>query len=302
MTPRVTVVVLNWCDEEVSRACLASLENVPFPGLQVLLVDNGSHDGSGERLREAFPEAHFLQTGWNQGYAGGNNRGIEWALAQGADYVLVLNNDTEVAPDCVEHLVAAAEAAGPDLAAVVPKILYHDRPDRIWYAGGRFSALRGLGLHWREGEPDTESVGVGGPTEITFMTGCCCLLSARALRVVGGFQEELFAYVEDAELSLRFLDAGYHMLYVPQARVLHHSPPPGADPSPFQIRQRDRNRRWVMRRHFPPVRRIPFLARFYATRAALLARYLLRSDRDRARAIVEGAFGRAGDVTPPPLP
>lgn len=304
LVPRVTVVVLNWCDEDVSRACLESLRRVRYPGLRVLLVDNGSHDGSGERLQTAFPDVDYLQTGSNQGYAGGNNRGIEWALERGADYVLVLNNDTEVDAECVRHLVDAAQAAGPGVAAVVPKILYHDRPDRIWYAGGYFSPVRGLGLHWRENEADTERGNELRAQAVTFMTGCCCLLSAEALRRVGGFEEELFAYVEDAELSLRFTEAGYRMLYAPGARVLHRSPPPGSDPSPFQIRQRDRNRRWVMRRHFPLGRRIPFLVRFYLTRAALLARYLYRGDAPRARALVDGALGslRSGTAAPRPTP
>ncbi len=300
--PHVTVVVLHWCDEEVSRACLASLRRVELPELRVLLVDNGSHDGSGERLRDAFPEVDFHQLGSNVGYAGGNNRGIEWALSRGADYVLILNNDAEVEPECVGHLVDAAVSGGSSVAGVVPKILYHHDPDRIWYAGGHFSPLRGLGLHWREGEPDSDPAGDGGSREVTFMTGCCCLLSAEALRRVGGFEEELFAYVEDAELSLRFAEAGYRMLYQPAARVFHQVPGPGSEPSPFQIRQRDRNRRWVMRHHFPLTRRIPFLVRFYATRFVLLARYLTRGDLPRVRAIVDGALGSTNGGQTPPLP
>jgi len=286
--PRVMAVVLNWCNEEVSRACLTSLRVARFPGLEVLLVDNGSPDGSGERLRASFPEVGFLQTGANQGYAGGNNRGLERALAEGAYFVLIRNNDTVVDPDCVRHLVDAARQAGDRVAGVVPKILFHDEPERIWYAGGHFSRLRGLGVHWREGEPDR---GQEEPKDVTFMTGCCCLLSAGALRHVGGFAEGLFAYVEDAELSVRFSKAGYRMVYQPRARVLHHSPPPGSDPLPFQIRQRDRNRRWVMRRHFPLGRRLPFLVCFYATRVALLVRFALRGDGARARAILDGMTG-----------
>ena len=289
--PSVTVVVLNWCNEQLTRQCLLSLRACEYSDATVLLVDNGSQDGSGERLRSAFPEVSFLQTGSNHGYTGGNNRGIEWALANGSEYILVLNNDTEVAPGCVPELVEAAQRHGPGVGGVVPKILYHDAPDRIWYAGGEFSSVRGLGLHWREGERDDPGA-EGGVQPVTFMSGCCCLLAARALREVGGFAEELFAYVEDAELSLRFRAAGYDMLYQPGARVLHHSPPPGSQPSPFQIRQRDVNRRWVMARHFPLRQRVRFLARFYLTRVLLLGRYLLSWDLPRARAILAGAWSR----------
>jgi GT2 family glycosyltransferase len=175
------------------------------------------------------------------------------------------------------------------VGGVSPKILYHHQPDRIWFAGGHFSSFRGLGLHWREGEDDDPRE--EGIREITFMTGACCLLSAAALGELGGFDEGFFAYVEDAELSVRMRAAGYRMLYQPTARILHHSPPPGAPPTPFQIRQRDRNRRKLMGLHFSPARRLPFLARFYLTRAALLLRYGVTGDGQRARAILQGMWG-----------
>ena len=103
-----------------------------------------------------------------------------------------------------------------------------------------------------------------------------------------GFDEAFFAYVEDAELSLRMIDAGYQMWYQPKARILHHSPPLGTPPSPFQIRQRDRNRRRIMWKHASLSQRLPFLARFYLTRAILFLRYVLTRDWQRAQAILQG--------------
>lgn len=293
-SPRVAAVVLNWCGEVVSRACLDSLRCTTYPGLRVLLVDNGSEDGSGERLHQAYPGVDYLQTGCNLGFTGGNNRGIQWALEHEAEYVLVLNNDTVVEADAVGLMVEAAERAqGAPVGGVAPKILAHDDPTRIWYAGGHFSPLYGSGVHWREGRPDTPSAD-GGVRDVSFMTGCCLLLSAGALGDVGGFTEELFAYGEDADLSLRLSRAGYRLLYQPAARILHHVGPPGAAPTPFQIRQRDVNRRWIMRRHFSWLRRVPFLLRFYATRVLLMARYAAGGDAARVRAIVGGMFGGVG--------
>ncbi|MFC1575176.1 glycosyltransferase family 2 protein [Gemmatimonadota bacterium] len=106
--PPVTVVVLNWCREEVSRECLRSVESSDYEPLTVLLVDNGSEDASGDRLRDAFPHMSYLQTGSNLGYAGGNNRGIAWALERGAEWILILNNDTVLEPGTVRHLLDAA--------------------------------------------------------------------------------------------------------------------------------------------------------------------------------------------------
>ena len=288
--PRVTAVVLNWCGEAVTTECLWSLQRSEYRNLTVLLVDNGSPDGSGDRLRSTFPDVDFLQTGENLGYVGGNNRGIKWALDRGADYVLIANNDTVLEPGCVGALVSTAVNCGDSVGGTAPKILRHDAPDRIWYAGGDFSWLLGLGTHRREGEWDDPAKD-DGAEEVSFMTGCCCLLSAEALREVEGFDETYFAYVEDTDLSLRLNKGGFRMLYQPNARVLHHCSPPGTSLTPFQIRQRDRNRRRVMHRHFGPGRRLLFRLRFVVTRMILLAKYLSARDPSRARAILDGMFG-----------
>jgi GT2 family glycosyltransferase len=285
--PAVTAIVLNWCGEAVTADCIRSLLASNYRALEVLLVDNGSTDDSFERLKESFPNIEFLQTGENLGYAGGNNRGIEWALAGRPKYVLILNNDTVLDPDTVSKLVYAAENREVRVGGVVPKILYYDDPTRIWYAGGEFSSIKGLGIHWEEGgsdRPDEEE----NPRDVTFMTGACCLLSAESLRELKGFDEDFFAYVEDADLSLRMRQAGYRMYYQPKARVLHHCSLPGTPPSAFQIRQRDLNRRRIMRKHASPRERLPFLARFYVTRAILLLGYVLKRDWTRAQAILQG--------------
>ena len=267
--------------------CLRSLLSSDYTNLSILVVDNASPDGSGERIRLSFPEIEFLQTGQNLGYTGGNNQGIKWALDRNADYVLILNNDTVLDPSAVSKLLDSTKSPGTRVGGVGPKIFYHDEPERIWYAGGEFSPIKGLGLHWRDGELDRPDE-MERMREVTFMTGACCLLSAEALRELEGFDEDFFAYVEDADLSLRMKQAGYQLLYQPSARVLHHCSPPGTAPSPFQIRQRDQNRRRIMRKHVSLARRLPFLTRFYVTRVILLLGYVLARDWQRAQAILQG--------------
>ncbi|MBI4541433.1 MAG: glycosyltransferase family 2 protein [Gemmatimonadetes bacterium] len=284
--PRVTAVVLNWCGEEDTAACLRSLLAADYPALSVLLVDNGSPDGSGERLRATFSEVEYHQTGCNLGYAGGVNRGIEWALSRGTEYVLALNNDTIVEASCVARLVEAA-ASGPRVGGVAPKILYQEAPGRIWFGGGDLSRMRGLGRHRHENEPDRPLTD-GPPEEITFMTGCCCLLPAEALRELGGFAEDFFAYVEDVDLSLRLTRAGYRLVYQPTARVRHRVPLGALAPTPLQIRLRDRNRRRLARRHYGWSDALRFALWFYPTRVARLAEYASRGDWARARAIWRG--------------
>ena len=284
--PRVTAIVLNWCNEADTAACLNSLASSHYEALTVLLVDNGSPDGSGERLHRRFPVTPFLQTGSNLGYAEGNNRGIKWALGNGADFVLVLNNDTVIDPDCIGVLVRASTETGASVAA--PQILYFNEPDRVWYGGGVFSTMRAMGLHLRENEPLDAS---HQRIPITFACGCCFIIRSDVLRTLGGFDPSYFAYVEDAELSLRLARAGQAMIYDPAARVLHRINR-GAQSTPFQIRQRDRNRRRLVARHYGTADRLRFAAWFYPTRVVHFARYVVRRQWKHAQAIVTGALSR----------
>ncbi len=283
--PRVAAVVLNWCSVPDTSACLRSLEASDYPALSVLLVDNASPDGSGAELHALFPHLPYLQTGANLGYTGGNNRGIERALADGADYVLVLNNDTLVDPDAVTRLVEAARSR-PRVGAVGPKIVYADAPDRIWFGGGDFSRARALGYHRGEGQPDPQPSG-GEPEEVTFLTGCCLLLPAQVLREVGGFEEDFFAYVEDVDLCLRLMERGYRLLYQPAGRIAHRVPLHEA-PSAFGIEHGVRNRVRLARRRYGAADRLRFSVFFYPTRLLRAMGYLSRGDRERARAVWRG--------------
>jgi hypothetical protein len=285
MSARVTAIVLNWCKEGDTAACLESLARSSCDSLDVLLVDNGSADGSGARLQARFPGVDYLQTGANLGYAAGNNRGIERALERNADYLLILNNDTVVDADCVGNLVRASETTGAQVVA--PLIVYFDHPDRVWYGGGAFLRMRALGKHLLEDEPiDPKQT----RSTTTFVCGCCFLMRADVARRIGGFDESFFAYVEDVELSLRLSEAGVNMLYEPAAKVLHRVGRLDIG-SPFQIRQRDRNRRRLVRLHYDVLSRVGFGLWFYPTRFIHLLRYSVRRDWDRARAIVDGAIG-----------
>jgi hypothetical protein len=287
--PHVVVVVLNWRGYDDTAACLISLRACDWPRTTVLLVDNGSPDGSGERLHRDFPDVPYLQTGENLGYTGGNNRGFAWALAHGADHVVVLNNDTEVEPDCIRRLVAVAES-DRSVGLVAPKIFIHGAPGTLWFAGGDLALARGTGRHRGENRADAAFAPGHAAGEITFATGCCFLITRRALEATGGFDDAFFAYNEDVDLSWRLIDAGFRLHYEPAARLYHKVPVVPQEPSPFQIVQRDRNRRRFVALRLGVLARLRFAAWFYPTRAVHVARYLLRGDRARAAAIVKGAL------------
>lgn len=138
MVPSISIIILNWNGRSDTIECVESCLLSTYPSFRIVVVDNGSSDGSEAALLEKFPYLDIVQTGCNLGYAGGNNRGIRHALANGADYVWLLNNDTVVAPDALAELVAMAEAT-PHSGMIGSKILFYDRPDTIWFAGGFWS-------------------------------------------------------------------------------------------------------------------------------------------------------------------
>lgn len=281
------IVLTHGGAEAITADCIDSLLKQDCAGLTVLLVDNASYDGSGARLRDRYPQIRYLNTGANRGYTGGNNRGMQYALDNGAEYLLVLNNDTVLDPECVATLVQSAGRA-ERLGALAPKILYWDDPKRIWFGGGDFSFARAIGSHRQEEELD-DPAEAPRLDDITFATGCCFLMPAAVAREMGGFREDFFIYCEDVELSLRLTRAGYRMYYQPAARMLHREQPRRGLSSPFATLQRDRNRRRLVRQHFNLGQRLVFALWFYPTRVVRLAQYLLRGDWPGARAIVVGA-------------
>ena len=291
-TARTIAVVLNWCAEEDAAACITSLLADATPGLEVLIVDNQSPDGSGARLAARFSSLAFLQTGENLGYAGGNLRAIEWALARHYDFVLICNDDAEVRPGCVGAMLSAMQQ-DQRVAACGPTIVHPGDDALIWWAGGAWLPYKAMGTHQRFGRPLAEILSAHPRAEsVTFLTGCVLLLRAEALIACGGFREEFFAYVEDLELSVRLHRAAWRLLWVPQAVAVHKVPFPAPEASPFAIRQRDVNRRRLVALHYGRLQALVFAAWFYPTRVAHLLRYIVRGDRAHARAIVAGMCDR----------
>ncbi|HHS96957.1 MAG TPA: glycosyltransferase family 2 protein [Chloroflexi bacterium] len=238
--PPVSIVILNWNGLEDTAACLASLAAVDYPALEVVVVDNGSTDGSPTILQQRFPGLILLETGENLGYAGGNNVGLRYALERGAEYVLLLNNDTEVAPDFLRRMVEVAEA-DERVGAVGPMIYYHSRPDVIWSAGGAIDWRRGRTRMVGVDEPDRGQFGTA-PREVDFVTGCAMLVRREATERAGLLDERFFLYYEEVEWCVRIRRAGFRILHVPTARVWHKIPFDGREASPMVHYYMTRNR------------------------------------------------------------
>jgi GT2 family glycosyltransferase len=214
----------------------------------VVVIDNGTPDRSGEGLVSAFGEFTHIRNERNLGFAGGNNVGLRRALEMGVDHALLLNNDAVAKPDFLEPLVACAEE-DERVGLVNPKILHADPPGTIWFARGEHSLWTGTARHVdRHRRDDPEDRGV---REMTFATGCALLIPRRTLERVGLFDESLFMYAEDLDLSIRVRRAGLKIMSVRHSRVVHREPvrrrKTVADP--FRLRLATRNSLQVNWRH-----------------------------------------------------
>lgn len=234
MTPAdVTIVVLGWNRRADTLACLASLERADLAGARILVVDNGSSDGSVDAIRAAFPRVTVLSLPENRGYAGGNNAGIAAALAAGAEAVLLLNNDTEVASDFLPPLLEALDSPS-GVAAVSSAILRLDRPELndVAWSEVHFDRRHVVQLIGTNALPGH---GFDHRKVVPVAVGCALLIGAEALRTIGLFDEEYFAYHEDVDWCLRARKKGYHILYEPHSRVYHHRSRSTEGPRPAPV-------------------------------------------------------------------
>ena len=218
MYPVTWIVVLNWNGAEDTLACLNSLAGERPPLCRVLVVDNGSTDGSAELIRDAFADAELLVLPANRGYAAGNNAGFRRVMELQGEYVVFLNNDTIVEAGFWVPLVETLQRNS--LAGIaVPKIFYSDSPDTLWYGGGIVRLSTGLISH--VGLRKKDSPQFSRPVTTGYATGCCLAMRCKDFQALGGFDETFAMYAEDVDLSLRIASLGMSIEYVPSSRVWH---------------------------------------------------------------------------------
>ena len=218
MNPSVFAVILNYKRPQDTLDCLRSVRASSYKPLRVVLVDNHSEDGCVEEARRQFPDVHILENEDNLGYAEGNNRAIRWALAEGADYVFILNNDTTIQPDTIQKLAEAGnKVSGAGLLA--PKVLFMDHPDVLNSCGTDMDWLRLRPKLGACGEPNVSdwTGGVDGP----IFPGSALFLKKSFLEKAGLFDAGFFLVHEDADLCLRGLKLGFKNRLVPEAVVYH---------------------------------------------------------------------------------
>jgi GT2 family glycosyltransferase len=212
----VCLVTVLYNSAAVLARFVADLRKQDHASWVLVAVDNLSTDGSAELLEAIGEDRIFvLRNDRNRGFAAASNRGIRFGLSRGADFVVLINNDTGLPADFLRRFIAARERAGAD--AIAPRILYMQDPGRSWYAGGRFDRAWVFSNVHEDRPPDPEH-----PDQLVeFASGCCLGLSGRALRTVGLLDERFFVYWEDSDYCLRLAQAGFAIHYASDCVLLH---------------------------------------------------------------------------------
>ena len=214
----VTAIVVNWKLKDETLRCLRSLAGLDFP-CRIIVVDNGSGDGSAEYITRHFPQAELIALSSNVGFGSACNQAIARALEDTyCEYVFLLNNDTVIHPRALSELVSVAQAH-PESAIFGPKVYYRDNPDTIWYAGARRRWGVLAAADTGRGQVDRGQFNV--LCEVDYVFGTAMLIRRNVFERIGLFDERFFLYLEDMDFCLRAQAAGFSLLFVPQAHVWH---------------------------------------------------------------------------------
>jgi GT2 family glycosyltransferase len=214
--PLVYVVVLTWNQRETTLECLESLAQMVYPRFRIVVVDNGSTDGTAEAIKIQFPGVEVIVNERNLGYPGGCNVGLRYALSQGAEYVFAINNDVLVAPTILDELV---REAAPDVGILAPKVYFASDPQRIWSIGGRRDRLT-FEMNCR-GDCELDRGQRNEVLEQDYLIGCAHLFSCSLLKEIGLLDAGYFLYYDDLDICIRARQAGYRLLMVPGAQMWH---------------------------------------------------------------------------------
>lgn len=296
MSADVIAVIVHWRDPEDTLGCVES--TLAQPGVDVIVVDNGSREPVGPLLERTGSPARLLVLPENQGYAGGANRGIEAALVAGAKTVLLLNNDLRLRPDATAAALAVM-AADPHVAVVGPKVLTREDPGRLWLAWGEVTYRQSLvelyGADVPDGPPYDRQRDVG------WVAGCTMWMRAEALSAIGLLDETFFAYHEEVDWCVRAAAGGWRVVYEPAAVVSHTGRGSAGGSASIRIRKyfAARNSILFARKHASGLQRAKLAAFLAASLPLQLVWHALRGDAGEVWLKLEGVRDALAGRRPP---
>lgn len=274
----VAIILLNYNSYDYTEACVNSLKASQYKKYKIVIVDNCSTDDSIQKLRKLESELiHIIISPKNGGFAFGNNIGIEYAINEGFDYFLLLNNDTIVEKDFLDRLVSSACRNASDITTCLIK--YFSDKSLIWYAGGDIDWFNQRARHFGintvyKKELYTEDL------QVSFVSGCCMLLSRQCVSKIGKLPEEYFMYYEDLDYCEKAFENNIKLVFCPEAIIYHCiSASGGGNNSSFVIEWSNRSRRKFMKKYYYKVILPKRLLSFLFCEGKTIVRILLSSSR-----------------------
>ncbi|MBU0999519.1 glycosyltransferase family 2 protein [Patescibacteria group bacterium] len=213
---KVSIIILTWNGIGHVANCLESVFKSNYFNYEVIVVDNGSKDGTPEMISQRFPQVRLILNKKNLGFTGGNNQGVKEATG---NIFFLLNDDTKIHPDLIKTLVEGLESSS-EIGIVGPKIYFMDKPNKIWFAGGKIDWIKSNSYHLGKNLMDKE-LSSDSKKEVDFITGCALMIKREVVDKVGLFDNKLFAFYEDADLCQKVKKVGYKVLYLPFGGVWH---------------------------------------------------------------------------------
>ena len=308
--PGVSVIIVSWNAQPLLERCLPSVVDTAYPNLEIVLADNGSTDDSVAWVETTYPSVRVISMGENLGFCGGNNRAIEQT---DSPFVVLLNNDVEVEPDWLGHLIARAQS-DPTIAAVQPKLLQFDDHRRFEYAGASGGHIDRLGYPFARGrvffEVEDDTGQYDEATDVFWATGAALLLRREALNQVGLLDEAFEFHMEEIDLCWRLRSAGYRVMVEPRAKAYHIGGGSLPKESPRKTAYNFRNSLLMLYKNLPPSQWRRVFPQRIAMDGLALLRFLGLGELRQAAAIVraywqahrmKSGYARpaAGEVVPP---
>ncbi len=296
--PPVAALVLSYNGREVTLEALASLTRLAYASYRVVVVDNGSTDGTAEAVRAAFPSVEVLRVELNRGPAAGAAAGMQAAMEAGYEYLLVLNNDIEVDPALLAEMVTVAEREAT-IGIVGPKSYYFWQRETIWSAGGWLRFAEAITRERGEGEVDRGQY--DRDEEVPYVNGCAMLIKRRVVEAVGLWDPLFQLCFEDADFCLRARGAGFRCYYAHQARLWHKVSSSTGGYKPGKTFHSARSTALVIRRHARPWQWARALLTIALAMPVAYLRELAKGNQAAVAAKVRGYWqGFRAPLGPPP--
>lgn len=256
--PKVGIVTVNYKGVEDTIECVHSLQSIDYPNFEVIVVDNGSQDGSVRKLVKIKNLITLISLPENTGYTGGNNAGIQCALDKSCEYILLLNNDTTVNKNFLSILVDTLQK-DKDIGLVGPKIYYSDKENILVSEGGEINLKKGPFLNINQNQTDKKLF--TEPVDREYISGCCMLVKKEVFQKIGLLDQKYFCYVEDIDFCVRCRKSGFKTVYEPRS-IIHHktSRATGGEINPVKEFYKSRNAIYFGKKYYLT----PFNVRYWA--------------------------------------